>query len=312
MFQSRATQRAYCKDQHQKMRVPKSTPSCLEKCKFRETVSVHAGPSLLVTTAIPLSPHSTAMSRQVPEEIPKPSGDRKGSRPKAEVGVEGPQQGTWLWLLYPRTPPPAQTLQAALGSPLPAYRMLFPNIAVHRYGTVLISMPWASMFSAAIRPGRQKQRNKRGSSAPGQALWSALGSQHSINIFSPRVQGNQDLLLSQKKNPKPIQQQAPPRKHVASAEAGLALLPGGRAADHTRVARLAVVKGRMVSALQHAPGPAQWHRQPSWGCKPELTLLGCELLSIPGQGEDWAPAVTADAREHMTYGKAHPWAPLCL
>lgn len=187
------------RDQHQKMRVPESTPSCLEKCKFRETVSVHAGPSLLVTTAIPLSLHPTVISRQVPEEIPKPSGARKGSRPKAEVGVEGPQQGTWLWLLYPRTPPPAQTLQAALGSPLPAYRMLFPNIAVHRYGTVLISMPWASMFSAAIRPGREKQQNKRGSSVPGQALWSALGSQHSIDIFSPRVQGNQDLLLSLKK-----------------------------------------------------------------------------------------------------------------
>lgn len=90
---------------------------------------------------------------------------------------------------------------AALGSPLPAYRMLFPNIAVHRYGTVLISMPWASMLSAAIRPGREKQQNKRGSSAPGQALWSALRSQHSINISSPRVQGNQGLLLRLRKKP---------------------------------------------------------------------------------------------------------------
>jgi len=76
---------------------------------------------------------------------------------------------------------------AALGSPLPAYRMLFPNIAVHKHGTVLISMPWASMFSAAIRPAREKQQNKPGSSAPGQALWSALRSQHSIDISSPRL-----------------------------------------------------------------------------------------------------------------------------
>lgn len=68
------------------------------------------------------------------------------------------------------------TNSAAPGSPLPAYRMLFPNIAVHRYGTVLISVPWASMFSAAMRPAREQRDG--GIASPEQAPSFALRSQH--------------------------------------------------------------------------------------------------------------------------------------
>lgn len=67
-------------------------------------------------------------------------------------------------------------LSAAPGSPLPTYRMLFPNMAVHRYGTVLISVPWASMFSAAIRPATEHRDG--GAATPGQAPCSALRPQH--------------------------------------------------------------------------------------------------------------------------------------